>query len=163
ENGAPLTSAAGVPIERMQPGMVLQARPGWGVEFNAPPASEGLVEHMRERLHAVAAGIGATYTQITGDLSSANYSSMRGGEMEFGRLVDIWQADGDLRLPVVPSAHWTPPKRPWVDPLKDAQAAVLQIKEKLISPQEVIERTGQTPEELIEDLKAWQDMIRDAE
>ncbi|RAK24101.1 lambda family phage portal protein [Salipiger aestuarii] len=183
DSGAPLRSASGAPIERMQPGMVLQARPGWGVDFNAPPASEGLAEHMRERLHAIAAGIGTTYFQMTGDLSQANYSSMRGGELEFGRLVEIWQADlmitqsgrpawrrvmdaarvnGDLRLPFSPVAQWTPPKRPWVDPQKDAAAAIMQINANLISPQEVIERTGQTPEELIEELRAWQEMLADA-
>lgn len=93
DDGAPLTTATGEPIERLRPGMVLQARPGWSVDYKAPPASDGLVEHMKERLHAIAAGIGVTYHQITGDLSEANYSSLRGGQVEFERLVDAWQDD----------------------------------------------------------------------
>lgn len=175
--GAALRTAAGNPIERMQPGMVLEARPGWGVEFTAPPASAGLESHMRERLHAIAAGIGITYMQMTGDLSKANYSSMRAGDLEFRRLVDVWQddlmvmqtgrpawrrvmgaaqANGDLRLSVIPTAKFTPPKRPWVDPKSDAAAAIMQMRAGIESPQDVVERTGRAPEELIAELREWE-------
>lgn len=184
ESDAPMKTAGGQPLERMQPGMVLEARPGWSVEFNAPPASVGLTEHMTERLHAIAAGVGVTYQQMTGDLKQANYSSMRAGALEFNRLVDQWQADlaiqqsgrpawrrvmeaaqtnGDLRLPVVPRADWTPPKRPWVDPMKDAQAAILQMRAGILSPQDVIEQTGRAPEDIVRELREWRDMLADAE
>jgi lambda family phage portal protein len=179
DSGAALRTSSGAPVERMTPGMVLEARPGWGVEFNAPPASDGLVEHMKERLHAIAAGVGVTYFAMTGDMSQANYSSMRAGELEFSRLVEIWQADlmvtqsgvpawnrvmeaarvnGELRMPVTPIARWTPPKRPWVDPQKDASAAILQMRAGLLSAQDVIERTGRTPEEVVADLREWREM-----
>jgi len=177
--GQAILTSGGRPIEAMEPGMVLEARPGWGLDFHAPPASEGLVEHMKERLHAIAAGIGTTYFQMTGDLSEANYSSMRAGEVEFARLVDVWQADlmvmqsgapawrrvmaaaginGEIRSEITPRASWTPPKRPWVDPLKDARAAIDQMRAGILAPQEVIARTGRTPEELVEDLTEWRDM-----
>lgn len=171
-----LTTASGTPVESMSPGMILQARPGWGVENHAPAPSEGLAEHMRERLHAVAAGLGTTYAMMTGDLSGVNYSSMRGGEMDFNRLVEAWQQDlmihqtgrpawqrvqrsaqanGDLALQIIPRAEFTPPKRPWVDPLKDAAAAIMQMRAGVITPQEVIARLGRTPEEVVADLKEW--------
>ncbi|EBA08942.1 phage portal protein [Sagittula stellata] len=175
----PLRSASGSPIERMQPGMVLEARPGWGVEFNAPPASPGLVEHMKERLHAVAAGIGVTYMQMTGDMSRANYSSMREGRIEFNRLVDSWQADlmvqqsgrpawrrvmqaasinGELTTRLTPRAKYIAPKRPWVDPQKDVSAAVLEIENFIADPEAVIEATGKTPEEVMAGQKRWRGM-----
>jgi lambda family phage portal protein len=181
ESGAALTTASGRGIERMQPGLVLKAQPGWSVDFNAPPASEGLVDHMRERLHAIAAGIGVTYMQMTGDTSQANYSSMREGRIEFGRLVDGWQADlmvtqsgrpawrrvmqaaqvnGDLRLPVVPRARFIAPKRPWVDPQKDASAAIMQMEAGIADPMDVIEETGNAPEDVIAGLVRWRDMLR---
>ncbi|ODM46194.1 phage portal protein [Ruegeria sp. PBVC088] len=182
QDGAPITTANGTPLDRMQPGMIVQARPGWGVEFNAPESSGGLVEHMQERLHAVAAGSGVTYMQMTGDTSRANYSSMREGRIEFNRLVDVWQADlmvqqsgrpawrrvmragqvnGDLRTQVLPRARFVPPKRPWVDPERDAKAAIAQIEAHLVDPQSVIEETGTTAEEVIAGLKRWQEMLRD--
>ncbi|MBC7157431.1 MAG: phage portal protein [Rhodobacteraceae bacterium] len=179
-SGAALRSASGATIERMQPGMVVEARPGWDAKFTAPPASDGLVEHMRERLHAIAAGVGVTYMQMTGDTSQANYSSMREGRLEFHRLVDCWQADlmitqtgrpawrrvmdaailnGDLRQPVAPRATFIAPKRPWVDPQKDAKAAIDQMAAGIIDPHDVIEETGHAPEDVIAGLTQWRDRI----
>lgn len=177
-----LKTASGSPVERMTPGTILEAKPGWEVSYHAPAASEGLVEHMRERLHAVAAGLGLPYAGMTGDLSSVNYSSMRGGEMSFNRLVESWQSmlmihqsgrpawkrvmqaaqmNGDLAEGAIPRAAWTPPKRPWVDPLKDASAAILQMRAGLISPQEVISRLGRNPEEVLKEFEEWQELTSD--
>ncbi|MDF2140851.1 phage portal protein [Paenirhodobacter sp. CAU 1674] len=176
--GAIVKDASGNPIERMQPGMIVEARPGWGVEFNAPPASPGLTEHMRERLHAIAAGIGATYMQITGDVSQANYSSMREGRIEFERLVDVWQDDlmimqmgrpawrrvmfagqqnGTVQdMPMV-ATEWTRPKRPWVDPQKDVTASIKEIEAGLSSHQEVIARKGRDPMAVLDEQAAWKE------
>lgn len=182
DGGAALSDAHGSPIERMSPGMVLSARPGWSVEFNAPQASAGLVEHMRERLHAVAAGIGVTYMQMTGDTSQANYSSMREGRIEFNRLVDSWQStlmvqqtgrpawrrvmaaarlNGDLRTDLMPRAKYIAPKRPWVDPSKDVKAAIDEIEAFIGDPETVIESTGATPEEVMDGQRRWRAMRAD--
>jgi len=179
---APLRTGSGAAIERMQPGMIVEARPGWGVEYNAPPASPGLVDHMKERLHAIAAGCGVTYMQMTGDTSMANYSSMREGRIEFNRLLDSWQSDlmkqqsgrpawrrvmraaqanGDLRSAVLPRAKYIAPKRPWVDPVKDVKAALMEVDNFLGDPEAVIESTGATPEEVMQGQTRWRKM-RDA-
>lgn len=178
EDGSSLTTTAGDPVERMSPGMFLQAKAGWDMKFNAPPASEGLVEHMKERLHAIAAGVGATYHQITGDLTQANYSSLRGGLVEFERLVDGWQddlmvaqsglpawrrvmraatANGVLGDP--PRAAWVRPKRPWVDPEKDAKAAIANAEAGFESPSDIIERMGEDPDARLSELARWRDRV----
>ena len=134
---------------------------------------------MKERLHAIAAGVGVTYMQMTGDLTGANYSSMRAGDIEFGRLVSAWQADlmihqtgrpawgrimqaaqinGDLTTPIRPLATFTPPKRPWVDPTKDAKASIMEIEAGLASPQDHIQRQGKTPEEVVAERREWAEM-----
>jgi len=174
--GAPMTTAAGAPIERMQPGMVLQARPGWTVDFMAAPPSQGLAEHMRERLHAIAAGVGVTYHQMTGDLSQANYSSLRGGQVEFERLVDAWQDElmihqtgrpawrrvmeaalAQREVLRIPRAAWVRPRRPWVDPQKEANAARLNVEAGFESPSDVIERMGEDPEARLDEIARWRD------
>lgn len=183
DTGAMLTDANGLPVEGLRPGLVLKAQPGWSVDFNAPPASEGLVEHMQERLHAVAAGTGVTYMQMTGDTSKANYSSMREGRIEFNRLIDGWQADlmvqqtgrpawrrvmaaaitnGDLRQPSPPRARFIPPRRPWVDPQKDAAAAIMEMNAFIRDPNAVVEETGASPEDVIAGHKRWRDLLSDA-
>jgi lambda family phage portal protein len=181
DSGTMLTTSDGAPIERLRPGVILKAQPGWSVDFNAPPASEGLVDHMQERLHAVAAGIGVTYMQMTGDTMRATYSSMREGRIEFTRLIDGWQADlmvqqtgrpawrrvmnaaianGDLRQPSPPRARFVPPKRPWVDPQKDAAAAIMQMEAFIRDPQSVVEETGEAPEDVIAGISRWRDLLR---
>lgn len=182
DEGSPLTDSAGNPVERLQPGMFLHARQGWSIEYQTPTASEGMSEHMRERLHAVAAGVGTTYAQMTGDLSGANFSSMRAGTLEFNRLVDGWQSDlmikqsgipawqrvmrlavAQGRLPFVPRAAFTPPRRPWVDPLKDIKAAREEVEAGWASDQDMIERTGRDPEDVIAERREWREMTAEFE
>ena len=176
--GSTLMTAGGDPIERMSPGMVLQTRPGWSMEYQTPTASEGLVEHMRERLHAVAAGVGATYHQITGDLSQANYSSLRGGLVEFWQLVDGWQDDLMIMQSGRPAwrrvmqaavlngtvaeargSSWVRPRRSWVDPEKDAKAARLNAEAGIESLTDIIERTGEDPDDRLRELARWRDAV----
>lgn len=182
DSGIPLRDGAGNPVERMSPGMVVEARPGWSVDYHAPTASAGLVDHMKERLHAIAAGIGVTYMQMTGDTSLANYSSMREGRLEFNRLLDTWQdtlmvhqsarpawrrvmeaaqVNGDLRTPIIPRARYIAPKRPWVDPQKDARALIEQMSAGLVDPAAVIEETGASAEDVVKGLNQWRDMLGD--
>lgn len=178
DDGSPLTTAGGDPIERLSPGMVMKARPGWDVDFHAPTASGGLVEHMRERLHAVAAGVGATYHQISGDLSQANYSSQRGGLTEFWQLVDGWQDDlmvmqtgrpawrrvmqagvvnGTIAAPR--ASTWIRPRRPWVDPKNDAIAARMNAESGIESLPDLIERGGEDPDDRLRELARWRDAV----
>ena len=177
DTGKLITTSDGKALERMTPGMVLQAKEGWSLDYMTPTSSDGLVEHMKERLHAVAAGVGTTYAQLTGDLSGASFSSMREGRLEFNKLLDLWQDDllvvpsgrpawqrvmklavGKGLLPAVPRAAYTPPKRPWVDPLKDIKAAREEVDAGWASDQDMIERTGRDPEEVIEERRLWAEM-----
>jgi capsid protein len=117
---------------------------------------------------------------MTGDLTGANFSSMRAGTLEFNRLVDGWQADlmvvqsgipawqrvmrlavSQGRLPFVPRAAFTPPRRPWVDPLKDIKAAREEVEAGWASDQDMIERTGRDPEDVLRERREWQEMSAD--
>jgi capsid protein len=42
----------------------------------------------RRALEASAVGTGLTYDQVAGDLTQANYSSLRAGKIEFRRLCE---------------------------------------------------------------------------
>lgn len=177
---APLTDSNGESVEYMKPGMIVQVQPGREVQFNAPPASEGLVEHMKERLQAVAAGIGVPYALMTGNLRDANYSSMRAGELEFGRLVGIWQddmmigqsgrpawrrvmkaaqQDGTIRIGRNIRAKWIKPRRPWADPEKDGRAAVLDVAAGWTSPQDVIYSRGGDPMDVLDNIQNWNKLV----
>lgn len=168
--GKSLTDSEGNAVDELEPGMILHAQPGYELNFHAPEASEGLVEHMKERLHAIAAGAGLTYHQLTGDLSSANYSSLRGGLVEFRQMLDGWQADLMIQpccRPAwrrvqgegAPRARYIAPARPWVDPQKDVSARVTAVENYFESPQDVIAERGQDAEEQLDELAAWREAL----
>lgn len=179
--GAVVTDSSGAAVERLRPGMIVSAPPGWDAKFNQPTSSGDLVPHMAERLHAVAAGIGVTYAQLTGDMSGASYSSMREGRLEFNRLIDSWQddlmihqtgrpawrrvmdaavANGDIERR--PRAKFTRPERPWVDPSKDMAAALDGARAGVGSMQDIMERRGLDPDDVLSENAEWQRKAREA-
>lgn len=55
------------------------------------------------------------------------------------------------------SAHtWQGRRWAWVDPLKDINAAVVAIENRLASPQQIAAQAGRDPEEILDDIAAWQ-------
>lgn len=165
---------AGRRIETLGAGMIQYLRPGESVQFGAPQTAEGYAEYTRTQLHAIAAGAGVTYEQLTGDLSQVNYSSIRAGLLEFRRLVDTmrWQ----LVVPVLlnrvqaefslmaklagairrdaPAWEWTAPRWEWVDPLKEVEAAAAEVRLGLSSLSEKLRERGMDPDRVFEEIAA---------
>lgn len=148
-NGANTDGTSGTTRrESFEPGMIEYMRPGEKVTTASPNASGGYGEYMNVQLHAVAAGLGVTYEQLTGDLSLVNYSSYRAGHLEFRALCErvrwqlmvnqfcapVWRrflsvgfAAGAIRRPDV-VADWVSP--PWqsIDPEKEATASLIEMR-----------------------------------
>lgn len=169
------TDASGRRIERLSPGMVQYLALDEDVTFAAPEASEGYAEYMKVQLHAVAAGIGCTYEQLTGDLEKVNYSSIREGKVEYWQLLDVWQwhmmipqacrpvwsafqvaraAAGRVPEGGLGPAIWAPPKRAWVDPAKDVKAQVDAIRGGLLTLRDAIAARGEDPDEQLDEIEA---------
>ncbi|SFQ66564.1 phage portal protein, lambda family [Roseivivax halotolerans] len=166
----------------MEPGTLLVMPNGKRVEFPNLPDSGDAQGLATTQLRAMAAGIGCTYEQVTGDFSQVNYSSARAAFLEFRRFCEAvqhhvivhqlcrpvwarfmrWQV---LRGTVtaqafmdpangLQSAKWLPPSWPWVDPLKDARAAIMEIDANLRSRSEVIAERGYDAEEIDAEISA---------
>ncbi|TAE80791.1 MAG: phage portal protein [Alphaproteobacteria bacterium] len=110
------------------------------------------------KLHAIAAGLGITYEQLTGDLSQVNYSSLRAGLLEFRRWIEIlrwhvfipmfcnqvWRRfiDRAYVAGVINRQDygvvWSAPKFEMIDPLKDAQADTLMMRNGTLTLREAI-------------------------
>lgn len=76
----------GTPLARLEPGTVQELGPGEGVTFSDPSdVGASYAPFMRFQLRQVAAAIGVTYEQMTGDLENVNYSSIRAGLVEMRR------------------------------------------------------------------------------
>ncbi len=172
----------------LEPGILKRLAPGESIEFSQPSDVGGSYEvWMKQQLRAVAAGIGVTYEQLTGDLRGVNYSSIRAGLIEFRRQIKCLQhhlivqqlcqpiATKWLNLAVLSGAldipdyfdnpskyhriEWQPPGWDWVDPLKDVQAEILAMQNNLKARQDIIAKYGLDAEEV--DRKIAQDKFRE--
>lgn len=111
---------------------------------------------------SIASCLDITYEQLTGDLSGANFSSIRAGLIEFRKRVTLIQQLIFVNLGLIPLTNqfrelcavyinrnagiakptFIFPKQEWVDPLKDAQADVLEIRAGLATLKEKLAERG---------------------
>ncbi|MDP2430569.1 MAG: phage portal protein [Pseudomonadota bacterium] len=173
----------GVALAGLEPGTLQILEPGEDVKFSQPAdvgASYG--EFLRMQFRAVAAAMGVTYEQLTGDLTQVNYSSIRAGLLEFRRRCEaiqhgvivhqlcrpIWSAwmaqaalSGTLKLPGYSkrrreylACKWIPQGWQWVDPQKEFNAMVTAIRAGLLSRSEAISSFGYDAEDIDREIAA---------
>ena len=155
-----------VPLE---PGTMQPLPPGSDVRFSNPAELGDYAEFVRVQKRSIAVGMGATYQQVSGDYSDANYSSLRASLVEFRRRVEqiqhqvvvfqlcrpVWSRwlaiealagrqdlAGIATDPGVWRADWLPPRWHWVDPLKDVNAELAEIAGGLKSRTQAMAERG---------------------
>ena len=166
----------GVLESGLEPGTLKVLPQGAEISFSDPVEPGNVSEWIKLQLHGIAAGIGVTYEQLTGDLGSVNYSSIRAGLVEFRRRIEMLQHNvlvfqfcrpvwrrlvllailrGELPDDGKPetfeaycSVNWIPPGWDWVDPEKDASADAIAIAAGLKSRREVVAARGYDIEQL---------------
>ncbi|MBF0246829.1 MAG: phage portal protein [Alphaproteobacteria bacterium] len=166
----------------LEPGTLKVLPPGTDIKFSDPAEVGDTAEFLKSQLRAVAAGLGVTYEQLTGDLSGVNYSSIRAGLVEFRRRIEalqhhvlvfqfcrpVWERfvrmqvlSGALQAPGFErdespylAVKWIAPGWEWVDPLKDAQAAIAEIEAGIRSRAEVVNGRGYDVEALDAEIAA---------
>ena len=90
--GEGVSDPNGVALAGLEPGTMQILEPGEDIKFSQPADVGGSYsEFLRMQFRAVAAAMGVTYEQLTGDLSLVNYSSIRAGLLEFRRRVEALQ------------------------------------------------------------------------
>ena len=171
-----LRDAQGRTVESFEPGMILYRRGMGSVEVVNPSGGGSHAAFARRALEAAAVGAGLTYDQVSGDLSQANYSSLRAGKIEFrrlceqvqygmlipmlvrpiaerfhrqGALLGLWAADVPDGVSHVPPAH------EMIDPLKDTTALIAQVRAGFVPQPEAVGAFGYDFRQVVE-------MIRDA-
>lgn len=173
----------GIALAGLEPGTMQVLEPGESVTFSDPADVGGSYsEFLRTQFRAVAAAVGITYEQLTGDLTGVNYSSIRAGLLEFRRRVEpvqhsvlvhqlcraIWRAwfdqavlSGALKAPGYSvrrreylRVKWIPQGWSWVDPEKEFKAVVLAIRAGLMSRSEAISAFGYDAEDVDREIAA---------
>jgi len=171
-----LRDAQGRTVESFEPGMILYRRGMGSVEVVNPSGGGSHAAFARRALEAAAVGAGLTYDQVSGDLTQANYSSLRAGKIEFRRLCEQVQYGMLIPMLVRPIADrfhaqgallglWgddmpdgvshVPPAHEMIDPLKDTTALIAQVRAGFVLQPEAAGAFGY-------DFRAAVEMIREA-
>lgn len=168
---------AGARIATIEPGTGYELAPGESIETPEVPTVGSYTDFVRTQLRAVAASLDLTYEQLTGDLTSVNYSSIRAGLLEIRRRHEQiqhgvvgfqlnrpfwrrWFDDavifGALDVPsdyarrswTYARVKWMPQGWSWVDPEKEIKAIVLAIRAGLITRDMAVAQGGYDGEEI---------------
>lgn len=165
--------------ETLAPGMIEYVPGGQDVKFASPTtgSDDGFSV---EELHAIAAGAGVTYEQLTGDISRVNYSSIRSGMNDFRDLIDTWRwtyyipmvqrriwawfldaawTAGTVRSPDY-SVIWTAPRWPYVNPADDIKASKEEVRAGFQSMSEKIRELGYDPDEVFAEIEKERGELR---
>jgi lambda family phage portal protein len=149
-------------VESIEPGMIHRLRPDEKASVLNPSISTDTVNFLRFELGGVAASL-VPYYLMTGDVSGANYTSLRALQLGFGALLDDAQQQiliplgsqpafdrrmrvkalltGDLRFRDV-KATWAVPKRPLLDPVKDLMGEIMEIRAGLKTMSKALAERG---------------------
>lgn len=159
-------------IEKLSPGTIVYTESDGDVTVVNPP-NAGDTDFVNRNLYPVAAGVGLPHSSVSGDVSRANFSSMREGKLDFWPVLDqvqwnmlapmllrpawrrVMQAAHGRGLQVSPEtcAKWSMPKRPWVNPVQDMQAVAGQLAMGLESWRDMVGANGHDPDELLAEAK----------
>lgn len=153
----------------IMPGTWQELEPGESMNFSNPPEAPDFPSFSRQLLLKIAKAAGITYEALTGDLSTANYSSGRLGRIAMDSNVRRWQArimieqflapvgkwifeamalteNRNLYPVATTSLTWTPPPRVIVDPAKELPAMIRRIRAGLLPLRQAIIESGGNPD-----------------
>jgi lambda family phage portal protein len=171
----------GISFSGLEPGTMQKLRPGEDIKFATPPgAGSGFKEFNTACLREIAAAIGVTYEQLTGDLTGVNYSSIRAGLLTFRRRIEqlqhavivfqlcrpVWEEW--LKTAVLANqikarkfnnerdqyidVKWITQGWQWVDPQKELDAAKESVRCGFTSVTQVISERGYDVEDTFADI-----------
>lgn len=148
----------------LEPGTLRVLPSGMDIKFSTPQHAQETAAFVRFQLQMLAAGLGLPEHLLSGDLTQANYSSLRAGLLPFRARVEQVQYGvlvPQLLNPVwrrvtldTARIDWLPPKPAQVDPMKDTQATVAEIGAGLTSRKKAVAERGWNVDELDAEIAA---------
>lgn len=164
-------AATGERIHMPEPGTLYNLKAGQEITFPDLSSSGQFDTVGMACLRAMAAGIGLTYDQATGDFRQSNYSSMRAGKIEHRRFVEVVQHNCLIPMlcrPVVEAFlirsimtraipdrpypySFVPPANEPIDPVKELSADIDAVRAGRMPPQEFAAQWGYDWRQVIAD------------
>jgi lambda family phage portal protein len=171
-----------IPTEA-EPGTGWKLGPGESVEqFDPQHPVAAFGAFVKSIMRAIAAGLGVSYSALTGDLESVNYSSIRDGSLkerdaykraqrwislmlyrraylrwlrmaQISGAVPVQHARAAAAAEARGAAHrWLARGWPWIDPEKDIRAAALEVAHGFNTRSDVCAANGRDHETVLEGL-----------
>lgn len=176
-SAAPLGQAGGPPggpeKDRLEPGMILNLPVGRSIETIDPPTVGDYDPFVKWQLRKIAAPLGLTYEDLTGDFTGLPFSAARMSRLRKWSRVDGWRWNmlipqfcdpvwrWAMEAAVImgqvsgrPAVTWTAPAMPMIDPGAEGLAYARNIRAGITSLSEVLRERGYNPEELLKELAA---------
>jgi lambda family phage portal protein len=171
--GLPYQGSLDEPLAGMEPGIAQELLPGEDVKFSDPPdAGANYADFMRVQHLGVAAGSGAPYELMSGDIKDVSDRTLRIVINEFRRsceqkqwlifipkmcqpIRDAWataaELAGVLTTPEAVEAkkvRWAPQGWAYIHPVQDVQAKTAEVLGGFRSRSSVITERGDDPDEV---------------
>ena len=165
-------------IETLSPGHIEYLAPGQSVEFPSPPSTSDHGSFSVNQLRRVAASLGVTYEDLTGDYSNVNFSSARMARLSHWTNVYSWQWNMLIpqfcdrvwgwvmelsqtmnEWPEAPSAGWSPPPMPMISPEKEGLAYQRLIRSGTMTLFQAIRERGEDPVSHLAEIAAGNEMM----
>lgn len=161
-----------------EPGAISRLPIGTDITFTSPDQVKDAPDLMRMNLQKLAAALGLPEHLLSGDLSKANYSSLRAGLLPFRARIEqvqyatlvpqlfapVWRRwlaleilSGGLDAPADTHADWIFPRLPQVDPAKDIAAVTEALAAGLMSRSQAISELGWNADDVDESIAADRD------
>ncbi len=160
-------------LETLEPGHIQYLPPGKSISFATPPSVGDHTTFTATNLRRIAASLGVTYEDLTGDYSQVNFSSARMGRLSHMGNVHDWRwnmiipqlCDGVWRWAMemaaglnqwaaVPRAEWSPPPPPMLDPEKEGKAYQSLVRSGAMTLYGMIRELGEDPATHLEEIAA---------
>ena len=161
-------------IDTLEPGSILNAPAGRTVSVVNPPAVSEHDAFTKTNLRAVAAALGLTYEDLTGDYAGLPFSAARMSRIKHWARVEDWrwgmlvpqlcdpvwtwamQAASivDRAVPAEPAiaVEWTAPAMPMIEPDKEGLAYARNIRAGIMTLSEAIRERGYDPERMLDEI-----------
>jgi lambda family phage portal protein len=160
-------------LDNLEPGMILNVPPGRTVSVVDPPTVREYADYSKTTLRSIAAGLGVTYEDLTGDYTELPFSAARMSRLRHWARVDDWRwrmLIPQFCMPAwawameaaqimnlvreIPQARWTAPPPPMIEPDKEGLAYQRNIRSGIMTLSEAIRERGYDPEELLAEMAA---------
>lgn len=154
-----LRDEAGLPYTEMEAGMIAYTDANTEVTTVTPPNLSQSTEFNSEVIQDIAAGVGVTREQITGDFSKVTWASGRLARGEFYTNLDRWQQF--MMIPALNRVHdwfddlytvlngavntkrqWIVPHRSAVNPKEELEVDIRKVRSAAMTPQQFSAKNG---------------------